>query len=309
VAWERISGGDTWRAEYFDNRNLSGASVLVRYDPAIDFDWGSGSPDSAIPADNFSVRWTRSLGFTPGAYRFYASCDDGVRISVDGNHIVDAWQDQKLPNTSWGDVTLASGLHTVVVEYYEHGGEASAHVWWKRLGSFSGWEGRYYANAELRGGPALVRDDAAISFDWGEGAPADWMPSDNFSVVWTRDVYFTPGYYRLNVRSDDGARVWLDQSLIMDFWEPMDYEWHYVDGTYLEGTHALKVEYFERTGGARIRFWWERSGAAAPPSAPTPVPTPASRRPACRRGRPVCRDAVLGTDSADAGRLAVVERA
>ena len=279
VGWERVSGGDTWRAEYFDNRDLSGAPVLVRYDPAIDFDWGSGSPDGTVPADNFSVRWTRSLGFTPGTYRFYASCDDGMRIYVDGNRVVDAWQDQKLPNTSWGDVTLASGLHTVVVEYYEHGGEASAHVWWKRLGDFTGWEGRYYANAELRGGPALIRDDAEINFDWGEGAPADWMVSDNFSVVWTRNVYFAPGYYRFNVRSDDGVRVWLDEALVMDYWQPMDYEWHYLDWTYLEGTHALKVEYFERTGSARIRFWWERSGAPAPPSAPTPVPTPAPGMP------------------------------
>lgn len=279
VGWERVSGGDTWRAEYFDNHDLSGASVLVRYDPAIDFDWGSGSPDSAVPADNFSVRWTRSLGFTPGTYRFYASCDDGVRVYVDGNRVVDAWHDQKLPNTFWGDVAFSSGQHTVVVEYYEHGGEASAHVWWKRLGDFGGWEGRYYANAELRGGPALIRDDAEINFDWGEGAPADWMVSDNFSVVWTRDAYFTPGYYRFNVRSDDGVRVWLDGALVMDYWQPMDYEWHYLDGTYLAGTHALKMEYFERTGGARVHFWWEQSGDPAPPSAPAPAPTPAPRLP------------------------------
>ncbi len=276
VEWERVSGGDTWRAEYFDNRDLSGTSVLVRYDPAIDFDWGTGGPDSAVPADNFSVRWTRSLGFTPGTYRFYASCDDGVRVTVDGNRIVDAWDDQKLPNTFWGDVTLGSGQHAVVVEYYEHGGEASAHVWWNLLHTFGGWEGRYYANAELRGGPALIRDDAEINFDWSEGAPADWMPSDNFSVVWTRNVYFTSGYYCFNVRSDDGVRVWLDGALVMDFWQPMDYEWHYVDGTYLEGTHALKVEYFERTGGARVRFWWERSGTPAPPSEPAPAPAPVS---------------------------------
>ncbi len=274
VTWERVSGGNVWRAEYFDNRDLSGASVLVRYDPAVDFDWGSGSPDAAVPVDNFSVRWTRSLGFTPGTYRFYTSCDDGVRVYVDGNCVVDAWQDQKLPNTRWGDVTLSNGQHTIVVEYYEHGGEASAHVWWKRLGDFGGWEGRYYANAELRGGPALIRDDADINFDWGEGAPADWMPSDNFSVVWTRQVYFAPGYYRFNVRSDDGVRVWLDGVPVMDYWQPMDYEWHYLNWTYLEGTHALKVEYFERAGGARIRFWWEQSGAPAPPPAPTPVPTP-----------------------------------
>lgn len=275
VGWERVSGGAGWRAEYFNTRDLSGPPVLTRYDPAVDFDWGYGSPGGAVPADNFSVRWMRSLGFTPGPYRFYASCDDGVRIYVDGNRVVDAWRDQKLPNTRWGDVTLTSGQHTVVVEYYEHGGEASAHVWWNRLGAFAGWEGRYYDNPELRGGPALIRDDAEINFDWGEGAPADWMPSDNFSVVWTRQVNFTAGTYRFNVRSDDGVRVWLDNALVMDYWQPQDYAWHYLDGTYLEGVHTLKVEYFERAGFARIRFWWERSGAPAPPAAPTPVPAPA----------------------------------
>jgi hypothetical protein len=273
VGWERISGGAGWRAEYFNNRALAGSPLLVRYDPAVDFDWSSGSPDPAVLADNFSVRWTRALGFTPGTYRFYASCDDGVRITVDGNRVVDAWQDQKLPNTRWGDVTLASGQHTVVVEYYEHGGEASAHVWWVLRQTFSGWEGRYYDNAELRGGPALIRDDTAIDFEWGEGAPADWMPADNFSAVWTRQINFSPGYYRFNVRSDDGVRVWLDNGLVVDYWRPMDYEWHYLDWTYLEGPHILKVEYFERTGSARVRFWWELSSTVLSPTSPAPAPT------------------------------------
>jgi len=279
VAWERVSGGAAWRGEYYNNRDLSGSPVLVRYDPAIDFDWKNGSPDSAISADNFSVRWTHSLGFTPGTYRFYASCDDGVRITVDGQRIVDAWRDQKLPNTSWGDLTLGSGQHTVVVEYYEHGGEASAHVWWDRVGAFSGWEGRYYDNAELRGGPALIRDDAEISFDWGEGAPADWMPADNFSVTWTRQLNFAAAYYRFNVRSDDGMRLWLDGALVMDYWRPMNYEWHYLDWTYLAGVHTLKVEYFERGGGARIRLWWEQSATAGAPPSATPVPPPAAPTP------------------------------
>ena len=275
VGWERVSGGNAWRAEYFNSRDLSGNPALVRYDPAIDFDWKNGSPDPSVPADNFSVRWTYTLGFTAGTYRFYASCDDGVRIIVDGQWIVDTWGDQKLPNTRTGDVNLGQGQHTVVVEYYEHGGEASAHVWWNLLGTFGGWEGRYFDNAEMRGGPALVRDDAEINFDWGEGAPANWMPSDNFSVVWTRQINFATDYYRFNVQSDDGARVWLDGALVMDYWQPMDYEWHYLNWTYLEGPHMLKVEYFERGGGARIRFWWERQGAPAPTSAPTARPTPA----------------------------------
>ncbi len=274
ASWALVSGGAGWRGEYYANRDLSGSPVLVRYDTAIDFDWGTGSPDSAVPADNFSVRWQRTLGFTAGTYRFHSSSDDGVRIYVDGNRIVDAWADGKLPNTRTAEVYLTGAQHTVVVEYYEHGGDASAHVWWNLLGAFRGWEGRYYDNAELRGGPALVRDDAEINFDWGEGAPAAWMPADNFSVLWTHQVYFAPGYYRLNVRSDDGARVWLDDALVMDYWQPQDYQWHYADGFYLEGLHTLKVEYFERGGGARIHFWWDSSGTVPSPVPPAPAPTP-----------------------------------
>jgi hypothetical protein len=277
AGWVPVSGGTSWRAEYFSNRKLSGGPALVRYDPAVDFDWRLGSPDAAIPADEFSVRWTRVLGFTPGTYRFYASCDDGVRIFVDGRLVVDAWRDQKLPNTRAGDIALGAGQHTVVVEYYEHADQASAHVWWDLIGSFAGWQGRYYDNAQLRGGPALVRDDAAISFDWGESAPADWMPSDRFSAVWTRRINFAAGYYRFNVQSDDGVRFWLDNALVMDYWQPQDYVLRYVDGTFLEGPHDLKVEYFEQTGTARIRFWWEPSGtgtASTPPVSATPAPTP-----------------------------------
>ena len=278
LAWERVSGGDVWRAEYYDNRDLSGSAELVRYDSAIDFDWGNDSPDPSISNDNFSVRWTRTLGFEAGLYRFFSSTDDGVRVFVDGGLVIEAWRDQKLSHTQSGDLTLDAGRHTVEVQYYEHGGEASAHVWWTRLGTFGGWEGRYYGNRELRGSPELIRDDASIDFDWGEGAPAAWVPADNFSVVWTRDVTFEPGTYDFNVRSDDGVRVWIDNGILMDYWEPMDYDYHYVRGVELQGTHRIKVEYYERAGGARIHFWWERQGAAAPQPTPTPASPPSPAR-------------------------------
>ena len=274
VSWEQISGGTGWRSEYYSNSNLAGSPVLVRYDPAIDFDWQADGPDAAVPADGFSVRWTRTLGFVAGTYRFYSSTDDGVRIFVDGNILVDAWADGKLPNVHSGDISLNDGQHTIVVEYYEHGGQASAHVWWNQLASFGAWEGRYYDNTEVRGGPALVRDDAAISFDWGEGAPAEWMPADGFSAVWTRQINFAPSFYRFNVRSDDGVRVWLDGNLVMDYWQTQDYAWHYLDKTYLEGLHTVKVEYFEQAGNARIHFWWEPTATPPAPVGPSPAPAP-----------------------------------
>ena len=267
--WERLSGGAGWLGEYFDNRNLSGQPILRRSDAAIDFAWGSGSPAPNVPSDNFSVRWTRSAGFTAGTYRFLTSTDDGVRLWVDDRLVIDAWHNQSLPNTHVGTLALTEGLHNVKVEYYEAGGEAHAHVWWEKIDArYSGWKGEYFSNHTLTGDPALVRDDSEINFDWGTGSPVSWMPADHFSARWTRQVRFDPGYYRLSVRSDDGVRVWLDHGLVIDKWTVMNNELHYVDGIYLNGVHQLKIEYFENTGHARVRFWVERSGGSPPPATP-----------------------------------------
>lgn len=276
VNWSRVVGGATWRGEYFDNRDLKGSPKLVRDDAAIDFDWGTGSPASGLPADNFSVRWTRTLGFNAGTYRFLTSTDDGVRVWVDGTRVVDAWVDQELPNTHTGEVYLAAGQHTVTVEYYEHGGEASAHVWWQSRERFAAWHGEYFDNRHLTGGTALERDDAEINFDWGVGPPVAWMPDDNFSVRWTRTVDFAPGYYRFVVQADDGVRLWIDQRILIDKWRDMEYELHYVDGTYLSGPHTIKLEYYEHGGHARVRFWWEpgTAGNAPPTFSTTMAPAP-----------------------------------
>jgi len=273
LGWERISGGQGWRAEYYNNQHLQGNPVLIRTDPAIDFAWGTGSPDPAIPDDRFSVRWSYTLGFTAGTYRFFASTDDGVRLWVDGHLLIDAWMKQKLPNTHTGDLALGEGLHKITVEYFEQGGEAHAHVWWRRLDGFSAWKGDYFDNLDLVGGPALVRDDAEINFDWGVGPPVAWMPDDNFTVRWTRTINFDPGYYRFSVRSDDGVRVWLDDALVIDKWQEMNNELHYVDGTYLSGPHQLKVEYFEKNGSAGIHFWISPASISVPTPAAPPAPS------------------------------------
>jgi hypothetical protein len=276
VGWNPVVGGATWRGEYYDNRKLEGAPVLVRDDDAIDFDWDVGSPDPAVPADNFSVRWTRATVFANGPYRFFTSTDDGVRLRVDGHLLIDTWYDQKLPNTNTGDINLSAGSHTIVVEYYEHGDKASAHAWWQALGSYGPWHGEYFDTPDLTGGPVMERNDTDVNFDWGVGPPVGWMPDDNFSVRWTRTVDFAPGYYKFSVQCDDGFRLWLDDGLFIDQWEDMSYELHYVDGTYLQVRHTIKLEYYEHTGHARVRFWWGDGAPPPPAPAPTAVPPPGS---------------------------------
>ena len=274
IGWEKPQSGAVWDALFWNNTALSGNAVHGRKDVAIDFNWGTGSPDPKVSADNFSARWSRTLGFQTGTYRFYASSDDGVRIYVDGQRIVDAWKKQTLPNTHYGDIALASGNHTVVVEYFEEGGNAAIAVWWDRVDSLRGWEGRYYDNRDLRGAPGMIRDDAEISFNWGQGAPASWMPSDNFSVRWVRTFNLPAGLYRFNARSDDGIRLWIDDvDLKLDHWTPQTLTWHYQDWHWLEGQHTLRVEYFEGNGSASVQFWWDYAATVEAARAMAPSPT------------------------------------
>jgi PKD repeat protein len=121
-----------WRGEYYNNPDLAGAPVLVRNDVAIDFNWGAGSPDPSLPADNFSVRWSRAWNFSEGTYRFHVRVDDGVRFYVDDALVIDSWQDggsREVVGERW----LGGGTHTLRVEYYEHTGDALITAWMEQL--------------------------------------------------------------------------------------------------------------------------------------------------------------------------------
>lgn len=143
IPWPGVSGGDmmrttpvnppaSWRGEYFANPDLSGAPALVRTDGAINFNWGDGSPDGAIPTDHFSVRWTQDMSFSLGRYRFTTTSDDGVRLFVDGVLLINKWETLSGKSLS-GEKRLDAGSHTVRLEYYEHRGSASIQLKIERL--------------------------------------------------------------------------------------------------------------------------------------------------------------------------------
>lgn len=138
--WE-LTGGPTatplpgfpeWRGEYFGNRNLADSPVAVRNDRDIDFNWSGVSSAPGIGTENYSVRWTRTIDFSSGDYRFFVRSDDGVRVYVDGQRIIGEWRDMSGNMTYTADRNL-SGQKQVVVEYYQHAGAAFIHFWWERL--------------------------------------------------------------------------------------------------------------------------------------------------------------------------------
>jgi len=258
-------GADTvsWRGEYYNNITLSGSPVLVRDDAAINFDWGAGVPAPGVPADRFSVRWTSFVYFAAGNYTFHVTADDGARLWVDDQLIIDQWRDQGATTYNAAKY-LSAGYHSVRMEYYENGGNAVARLWWDTGGAtITEWRGEYYNNANLTAPVAVVRNDSAVNFDWGYGSPAPGVNAEYFSARWTRDVSFaTSGNYVFSATVDDGVRVWVDSVLVIDRWYPQARTTH-SGSIYLNaGTHQVRVEYFEATGLAVCKVSWAVGGSS-----------------------------------------------
>ncbi len=253
-----------WRADFWANPDLSGPPALTRNDVAVSFDWDLTSPGAGLPADNFSARWSRSLNFDAGTYRFIFQVDDGVRFYIDDQLVLDEWRDGSL-RTQTVERSLSQGVHNLRVDYYERTGKATIRFAWERQEIITGWKGEYYPNPDLLGVPVLVRDDAAIDFQWGIDAPAPILPVDGFSVRWSRNVTFETGSYRFFLRADDGIRLWIDGVPVLEEWHDSSVTTYAADVDLGAGVHVLRVEYYENTLGARAEFWWQ--------SIPRPTPT------------------------------------
>ncbi len=246
-----------WKGEYWPNPTLSGTPVLVRNDTAINFVWGNAAPAEGLSADGFSARWTRALHFDGGLYRFRATMDDGMRVYLDGETIIDALQDGSARERT-ADVTLSAGIHKLIVIYYERSGTAVAQFSWERLAAYPDWKGEYWPNLKLEGQPTLVRNDPSINFNWQQGSPDTTLPANGFSARWTRKATFERGTYRFYALVDDGVRLWVDDQLLINAWSDHSAQEFTVDHALVKGEHSLKVEYYERIGLAQIKVWWEK---------------------------------------------------
>lgn len=256
----------TWQASYWNNMALSGSPVLQRSEANLDHDWGIGSPDSSVSADHFSARWTRYIYEEPGTYRFTATSDDGIRVWVDSDLIINEWYDHP-PKTVSVEKSLSAGHHLVKVEFYENTGGAVASVSWAPASvPITNWRGEYFNNTTLSGSPALVRDDADVNFDWGIGSPASGViGADKFSVRWTRDLDLPAGMYRFTMRVDDGGRLWVNHHFLIDKWQDQA-PTTYTGDIYLPGGAVpIKMEYYENGGGAVAQLSWDRVDGPPPP--------------------------------------------
>jgi hypothetical protein len=186
-----VSGGV--KGEYFNNQNLSGVPVLTRIDPSIDFNWGDpattatdpGSPGASIPIDHFSARWTADLEVAVADdYVFITTSDDGARLWLNDNLIVDAWVDQGATDHASEPQKLDPGIYSLRMEYYENTGGAMAQL---------SWQTPFVARQIIPAGPLQppVRAKAIYPKDNDANVPQDltltWSTGEK---AVTHDIYF-----------------------------------------------------------------------------------------------------------------------
>lgn len=250
-----------WLAQFWNNRDLSGTPVATRTDQTINFDWGHGSPiPGVVNDDNFSAQWTRNVSFTPGTYRFSATMDDGMRFWLDGRLLIDSWINSQ-ERTLTTDTQITGGVHSLRIDYFDAGGVAVAQFSWQPIGSsggsgniqFPNWRAEYWNNNRLEGQPQLVRDDLYLSQNWGLGSPAPGIiATDYFSARFTKTLNGNPGQYRITMRSDDGARLFINNILLIDGWNVPVGSTLAADYFYPGGPVEVRVDYYEVTEQAFI---------------------------------------------------------
>lgn len=133
-----VTLGTGLRAQYYNGTNFE-KLALTRTDPTIDFNWTIGpdgnhfvSPGPGVPGEYFSVRWVGHV-YAPvtGAYKFQITTDDGMRVWVGGQRILNSWQDQAVSKHTAQLVLTAGRYYPIRVEYYQSGRDSRATLEWQ----------------------------------------------------------------------------------------------------------------------------------------------------------------------------------
>jgi beta-glucosidase len=118
--------------------------------------------------------------------------------------------------------------------------------------------GEYFDNPQLQGPPRLTRTDARMDFRWTLNSPGRGIPFDWYSVRWTGALTIpAAGPTQIGVEGNDGYRLYLDDQLVIDNWIKRSYGTRTVPVSFQAGsTHAIRLEYTEPAGNARVKLIW-----------------------------------------------------
>ena len=259
-----------WRSAFFNNTTLSGAPVWTSTTLEPNVNWRSSSPSPSVPVDNFSARFERIVDLSAGNYRLQVQADDGVRLFLDGQLVVNAFHALTAGAQSYRVDRILSGPHSIRIEFVEFTGDAYLYFALYPLVVRSEWTVGYFNNPNLSGAAissaVVPRSGVPIDVNWGGQSPLPGViPPDNWSTRWEGSFDFEAGGYTFYANADDGVRIYFDNRLILDSWnDGVHQNLSAVVNSVTSGGHDLKVEQYERNGGASLRVWWTKNQANGP---------------------------------------------
>ena len=258
--------GSGLTAQYFFNPDFTGLAGTRT--EAIAQNWGTGSPGFSIDADSFSVRWTGQIEpqFSE-TYTFRLQSDEGVRLWVDGELLIDDWTAHSVRTRTATAALVAGQFYDIRVDYFEGNGAAQANLSWSSTSqplqtvptsrlyeSQAGLLGSYRDTA----GGTLSRVDAGVNFNWGTGSPGSGIATNGFTVNWTGQVRADYGdEYTFAATSDEGVRLWIGNELVIDnatataTAEVLGTKWLEPGKWY-----DIRLEYTDSTGSAQAVLEW-----------------------------------------------------
>lgn len=118
-------------ATYTNYRNFNPTNLfLSRTDAVVDFTWTNGTVPN-LSNGLYTVRWTGQVQpqFSE-TYFFDVRSDDGCRLWVNDQLLIDKWQSQGATDWTNAIALQAGARYDLKLEYLQSGGQAQAHLYW-----------------------------------------------------------------------------------------------------------------------------------------------------------------------------------
>ncbi len=130
-------------------------------------------------------------------------------------------------------------------------------------GSGPGLTGQYFNNMTLSGTPVLTRNDATINFNFNGASPGTGVNATQWSTKWTGTL--TPpatGSYTFSLTSDDGSRLFINGTKIIDNWRDQAANTQTGTVTLTAGqTASIEVDYYQNGGLSQVNLGWQYPGS------------------------------------------------
>ncbi len=127
LSWENKAG---FKAEYFNNKDLSGAPEIVQMENQIDHRWQEGQEVAGkVRAFNFSARYTSNFkANSNGEITFEIGGDDGYRFFINDKEVLNAWLRNRWGPKVYKLPISKDAVYKLVIEYWQGEGPASLHL-------------------------------------------------------------------------------------------------------------------------------------------------------------------------------------